>query len=219
MVNYVLVHGGNVSTDTWNKLVQRSAYPPGEKLGGKVWDNIANILRAEEYKVFTPTLKDENTYDLSKHIEQICSLIIKNDLQNIILVGHSYGGMVITGVADKLSERIRHLVYLDAALPDPEQSLFDILILGGFDPITVVDETPKAYIEKIQFDPQKIKSLSKTYIICTASEFAPITNLAKEKIADNKQQWNFIELPTSHIPMATMPNRVAQLLLKLGNKS
>lgn len=216
MANYVLVHGGNVSTDKWNELTQRNDYPSGGYLGGRIWDNIKFVLREKGHCVFAPTLKNENINNLSDHIEQICELIIEHDLRDVILVGHSYGGMVITGVADKMADRIGLLVYLDAALPEPGQSLFDILTISGFDPVDVVSGSPKAYTEKLQFDPEKIKLLLKTYILCTKSEFISVTNLVKQKITTEKEEWKYFELPTSHIPQCTMPDELAQLLLEFG---
>ncbi len=216
MANYILVHGGNVSSDTWNKLAQKDDYPAGVQLGGEVWDNLVSALKVQGHQAFAPTLKDEFNNNLSDHVEQICALITENDLKNIILVGHSYAGMIITGVADKMTDRIDHLVYLDAALPDPGQSLFDILTLGGFDPVAVVDGSPKAYTEKLQFDPRKIKSLPKTFIFCTESEFASVTELAKKKIAADSTGWTQIDFPTCHLPQRTMPDKLVQLLLELG---
>jgi pimeloyl-ACP methyl ester carboxylesterase len=98
-----------MSTDTWNKLAGRNDYPPGGHLGGKVWDGIVAALTAHHYRVFAPTLEDEPTTDLTGHIEQICTLIAGNDLKDGILVGHSYGGMIITGVAARMPDRIRRL--------------------------------------------------------------------------------------------------------------
>jgi pimeloyl-ACP methyl ester carboxylesterase len=61
--------------------------------------------------------------DLETHIEDIINVLFYEDLEHVILVGHSYGGMVITGVADRLRERVDHLVYLDGALPEDGESL------------------------------------------------------------------------------------------------
>ena len=71
-------------------------------------------------------LADEHDHTLTDHIGQVSGLITRHDLREVILVAHSYGGMVITGVAAGMPERIRRLVYVDAALPDPGQSLFDL---------------------------------------------------------------------------------------------
>ena len=217
--NYVLVHGGNMTTDTWNNLAKRNDYPPGGHLGGKVWDSIIPALTAHGYRVFAPTLLDEYRCNLTDHIGQICALIVENDLRDVILVGHSYGGMIITGTAARMADRISHLVYVDAALPDPGQSLFDIIVSGGCDPLSFAGLEPAApYVEKLQFDAQKIKLLPKTYILCTKSEFGAVTRVAKQKIADEKKEWTYIELPSSHVPMADMPDEFAQLLLETAKK-
>lgn len=214
MADYVLVHGGNLPADLWNKLAKRNDYPSGHYLGGKVWDTIVPSLKAHHHRVFAPTLKDANTNSLSDHIEQICVLITEYKLKNIILVGASYGGMIITGVANKIPDKIGLLVYLDAALPDSGQSLFDLLIAAKYEPKPVFEAFPKAFTEKIYFDPQKLDVLPKVYIQCTESSFVSVTNVDKQKIA-KEINWKFFELPTSHVPQATDPDKLIQLLLNI----
>jgi pimeloyl-ACP methyl ester carboxylesterase len=215
MASYVLVHGGNVSTETWNKLANHNDYPLGGHLGGRVWDSIVPAIKAHNNHVFAPDLKDEHSSSLTDHIEQICTLITENDLRNVILAGHSYGGMVITGVAALIVDRISHLVYVDAALPDPGQSLFDIIASAGRDPMSFPGLEPVApYVEKLQFGPEKLAPLPKTYILCTESEFACVTNVARGKIDADRKGWTYFELPTSHVPMASMPQQLTQLLLQ-----
>jgi pimeloyl-ACP methyl ester carboxylesterase len=222
MATYVLVHGGNMSTETWNKLtVGNPVYTKDGKMGAKYWDGTASALMTQGHRVFAPTLLDEFSNNLTDHIGQICTLIVKNDLRDIILVGHSYGGMVITGVAARMPDRIRRLVYLDAALPDPGQSLYDLLNLGMFVATGSLPDLPEPsppYVEKLQFDPSKIERLNKTYILCTKSEFADVTRIAKQKIAAAKKGWTYIELPSSHVPMADMPYEFYQLLLDTAKK-
>jgi len=216
---YVLVHGGNMSTETWNRLAKSNVYAPGGKLGGEVWDTIIPALKAHNHRVFAPTLKDEHSSHLTEYIDQIGTLITENDLKDVILVGHSYGGMVITGVAAKMPDRISRLVYVDAALPDPGQSLFDIIASAGSDPMSFAGLEPAPpYVEKLQFDAQKIKLLPKTYILCTESEFAPVSNVVKQKIAAEGKGWTYLELPTSHVPMASMPEQFSQLLLETDDE-
>lgn len=214
MAIFIFVHGGDLTTEAWNVYTKRNDYPAGGYMGGKVWDSIAAELKAQGHSVFTPSLKDKNTCTLSDHIEQICALIKKNHLNGIILVGHSYGGMVITGVANQMVDNIGLLVYLDAALPDPSQSLFDLLRLGGFDPEKIEKGSPLPYIEKLQFDPKRIRALAKVYIFCTESSFISVASLAKQKITADPEGWTFLELRASHVPQATMPHTVAKLLLK-----
>jgi pimeloyl-ACP methyl ester carboxylesterase len=217
MATYVLVHGGNMSTETWNQLtVGKPVYTQDGRLGPKYWDGTVSFLAAHRHHVFAPALKDEHSSSLTEHIGQVCELIGRNDLRDVILTGHSYGGMVITGVAAKMPDRIRRLVYLDAALPDPGQSLYDIINLGlstasGSKPLLPEPDPP--YAEKLQYDAAKIRPLKKTYILCTKSEFKDVTRIAKEKIAASKKGWTYIELPSSHVPIADMPGEFYRLML------
>ena len=176
------------------------------------------LLKKNLIGFFAPTLLDEHKYNLSDHIEQICELIAEHKLKNIILVGASYGGMVITGVAKKIPDKISLLVYLDAAFPDSGQSLFDSLSEAKYDPKIVLEGLPKAYTEKLFYDPKKIKPLSKIYIQCTESSFLSVTKLVKQKIF-TESDWQFFELPTSHVPQATMSDKLIELLLSFSKSS
>ncbi|GAB3108570.1 alpha/beta hydrolase [Aestuariicella hydrocarbonica] len=114
MATYVLVHGGGQ--------------------GGWCYRFVAKRLREQGHEVFTPTLTGlgERAHllsarvDLKLHIEDIVKVIEFEDLNDVILVGNRYGGMVITGVADRIASRIANVVYLEAAYPRNGQSLLDI---------------------------------------------------------------------------------------------
>src|SRR5262245_2504150 len=105
MATYVLVHGGGH--------------------GGWCYQPVARLLEARGHTVYAPTLTGlgERSHllspaiDLDLHIHDVVQLLHYEDLRDVILVGHSYGGMVITGVADRATDRVGHLVYLDAAMP------------------------------------------------------------------------------------------------------
>lgn len=107
----------------------------GAWTGGWSWKKMRPLLRARGHAVFTPTLTGlgERTHlarpevDLEVHVEDILGLLAFEDLREVILVGHSYGGMVATGVADRASERIARLVYLDAFVPRNGQMLSDLI--------------------------------------------------------------------------------------------
>ncbi|WP_248610426.1 alpha/beta fold hydrolase [Methanobacterium alcaliphilum] len=214
---FVMVHGGNMSTETWNALAKSDDYPPGKLLGGKIWDSIVPDLKAQGHDVFSPTLQDEHVSHLNDHINEIYALIIRNNLKEVILTGHSYGGMIITAVASRIPERIRHLVYVDAALPNPGESLFDLIYSSGRDPLSFIGLEPDApYIEKIDFEPGNLVDIHKTYILCTESEFNAVTHPIMDKIKLNPSEWNYIELKTSHIPMASIPKDFVQILLKIA---
>lgn len=219
MATFVLVHGGNMSTDTWNRLSNRNRYPPGGRLGARYWDDTAVFLRKHGHTVFTPSLGDEVTHTLSDHIGQVCDIIEKNITGKIILVGHSYGGFVITGVAARQPGRIRHLVCLDSALPDPGESLMDILRRVYAGPHGAILPGPSlAYEEKIRYDPAMIRPLKKTFIRCTKSEFSAVTRLSKEKAGTAHGGWTYMEIPSSHVPMADMPWRLHRMLLAIAGR-
>jgi pimeloyl-ACP methyl ester carboxylesterase len=113
MTTYVLVHGGGH--------------------GGWCYQLVARRLRAKGHEVYAPSLTGladrehllSAAVNLDMHITDIEKLLQFEDLRDVILVGHSYGGMVITGVADRVSDRIANLVYLDAAYPQNGESLVD----------------------------------------------------------------------------------------------
>ena len=102
--------------------------------GGWCWQKVSKQLRIEGDLVYTPTLsglgEHKNTLnskvDLNTHITDIVNLILSEDLHNVILVGHSYAGAVIAGVADRIPERLSKLVFLDAMLMKNGQSALDV---------------------------------------------------------------------------------------------
>lgn len=114
MATYVLVHGGGH--------------------GGWCYQPVARLLRAAGHEVYAPTLTGlgERAHlvgphvDLDLHIQDVVALLHHENLRDVILVGHSYGGMVITGIADRAADRVGRLVYLDAANPVNGQSLVDV---------------------------------------------------------------------------------------------
>jgi pimeloyl-ACP methyl ester carboxylesterase len=103
--------------------------------GGWHWDDVSSRLRAAGLRVFAPTLtglaerSHEATADtgLSVHVQDVVAILDEHDLHDVVLVGHSYGGMVITGVAHIRPERIAKLVYLDAFVPRDGESAATIL--------------------------------------------------------------------------------------------
>jgi pimeloyl-ACP methyl ester carboxylesterase len=109
--------------------------------GGWIWRYVADGLRARGHKVFTPTqtgtgerahlLSHQITIDT--HIADIAGVFEAEDLSDVVLVGHSYGGMASTGVADRMPERIKHLVYLDALIPEDGDTAFGLLPAGMAD--------------------------------------------------------------------------------------
>jgi pimeloyl-ACP methyl ester carboxylesterase len=124
---FLLVHGG------WH--------------GGWCWERVAKILRGQGHQVLTPTNlgvgEKAHLYspaiNLSTHVADIVNLIEMAGLDDLVLCGHSYGGMIVTGAADRVAHRVRALVYLDAFLPEHGQSTFDLNT-----PAVVADRVAKA---------------------------------------------------------------------------
>jgi len=115
MATFVLVHGA------WH--------------GSWCWARVRRALLDQGHQVFTPTLSGvaERSHalspdiDLQRHVDDVANLIRWEELDSVILCGHSYGGCVVSGVADRMPERIAALVYLDAFLLEDGESLHDFL--------------------------------------------------------------------------------------------
>jgi pimeloyl-ACP methyl ester carboxylesterase len=105
----------------------------GTTAGGWVWKDVTRRLREAGHEVYTPTLTGlgERAHLLTRetglltHVTDIVNMLRYEDLYEVILVGHSYAGMVIAGVAEQVPERIRELVYFDAAVPENGESMVD----------------------------------------------------------------------------------------------
>lgn len=115
MANIVLVHGA------WH--------------GGWCYRDTAKALRAMGHNVFTPTHtgvgerahQANEAITLETHVRDVAGCIEAEELSDVILAGHSYGGMIITALADRMPERIKSLIYIDAFVPEHAQSLIDLL--------------------------------------------------------------------------------------------
>ena len=113
MATFVLIHGGGH--------------------GGWCYQKVARSLQERGQVVYAPSLPGmgEHTHelrpgiDLDLHVDAVVALLRSEDLSDAILVGHSYGGMVITGAADRATDRVGHRVYLDAAYPQNGESLHE----------------------------------------------------------------------------------------------
>jgi pimeloyl-ACP methyl ester carboxylesterase len=104
--------------------------------GGWNYQRVAEALRMRGHIVYAPSLTGcgershllDGSVNLSTHIQDVLNIFKYESIGRAVLVGHSYGGMVITGAADRISEKISALVYLDAFLPENGQSVWDINI-------------------------------------------------------------------------------------------
>ena len=225
MATYVLVHGA------WG--------------GSYGFRHVAPLLRAKGHAVYTPSLTGigERSHlagpdiDLSTHIKDVENVLYYEDLSDIVLLGFSYGGMVVTGVVDRAAERISHLVYLDAFLPDDGQSIADLT--GGkregddwrIPPIPRplpdpklqawmderrVPQPRKTMEEKVRLSrPLAEHPFSLTYIKATTDPPPGPFWQAAERVR-NDPRWRYREVATGHLVPTTMPAELTQLLLELA---
>jgi pimeloyl-ACP methyl ester carboxylesterase len=108
---------------------------PGSYHGGWCWKKVTPLLTNHNHIVYTPALTGlgershllREDIDLSTQILDIIQVFEYEDLYDVILVGHSYGGMVVGGVAEKIPDRIRRLVYLDGYIPEDGKTAFDLI--------------------------------------------------------------------------------------------
>ncbi|WP_413757238.1 alpha/beta fold hydrolase [Streptomyces sp. MMBL 11-3] len=114
---YVLVHGA------WHD--------------GRVWSRVAALLTAAGHRVLAPSLSGHGDkahllgprIGLTTHIDDVVDLVLDQDLDDVVLVGHSYAGMVVSGVANRIPKRVARLVYVDAMVPVHGESAVDVMPL------------------------------------------------------------------------------------------
>lgn len=181
--------------------------------------------------------------DLDTHIQDILNVIRFEDLNDIVLIGHSYGGMVATGVADRARERVTQLIYLDAFVPRDGQSLFD-LNEGGREPMRKAAAAGDGYRippnppppDTLQADldwlderrvnmpikccETKLKlahgepSMPRSYIYCKRIPPSDVFGQFAKR-AKSEDGWRYFELDASHAPNVTAPEALKGVLEKI----
>ncbi|HLH71966.1 MAG TPA: alpha/beta fold hydrolase [Chloroflexota bacterium] len=237
MATFVIVHGAWGGAWSWNKYV----VPMLRKAGHDVFPVTLTGL-GERAHLGTPET------DLDTHIQDVCNVLFYEDLHDVILAGHSYGGMVITGVADRMPERLSQLVYLDAAVPSDGQSLAD-----GWPP-----ERRQELLERAQRDPngwrmtrqaqppnppeiadwalarrvdQPLKTflqpirltrgettLPRAFVYCSADKEPGSPNAERAQRIKADPRWRYFELPTLHNLMYHMPKETVEILISLADR-
>lgn len=194
MSTYMLVHGGDRD--------------------GSIWNNVSKLLKSHGHKVLCPSMTPIKETTLQHNIDEICELIQTHDLNNVILVGHSYGAMVIAGVLDKLPNSICYMVYIDSVVPKNGKSLFDMLAENGFNYHDFGLTPDKPCIEPLYFDERNVRKMPKAYIHCLKSEFIDATKPIYKSVIDNaeKDNWIYFALDTVHGCMFTQSKELAVIL-------
>ncbi len=225
MATYVLVHGA------WS--------------GGYTWQGIAKTLRRAGHEVYAPTLTGlgERSHllragiDLDTHIADVRNLIRYEELGDIVLVGHSYAGAVVTGVADAAPEKIATLVYLDAFVPENGQSIADLQPPGRERPAEGIAVPPlplsrvrrrarkkarptpngrrphpaACFTQKIKLSGGIERVKNRVYIYLNEPQPTTFTQFY-EKFRD-APGWRTYTMPCTHLVQLDMPDELAQLLM------
>ena len=228
MATFVLVHGA------WT--------------GGWGYKKTARLIRAEGHEVYVPTLTGlgERSHlshpgiSLSTHIQDVANVFEYENIEDAVLVGHSYGGMVIAGVSARVAPRIRTLVYLDAFLPADGQALWDIageqgqqIYIDGqretpglvrpppfigaeqLDPNGVgrrrLDLHPLLTLtEPVRLDGSERAIANRTYILATRQ---PGFTRFYDQVKDDPA-WKTRTIDTGHIVMMDDPEGLARMLME-----
>jgi len=217
---------------------------------GWAWKKMHPLMSAAGHRLVTPTYTGlgervhlaHPSIDLETHIQDVLNVIKYEDLRDIVLIGHSYGGMVATGVADRARACITQLIYLDAFVPGDGQSLLDLnesgrtrvqLAASGDDwrvpPSPIPPDTAPADVEwlsqrrvdmPIKCFEMKLKlqggalTVPRSYIYAT--RITPADTFGPfAKRARTQDGWGYYEIDASHSPNVTAPEALAALLQKI----
>jgi len=214
----------------------------GSGCGGFIWKEVAVYLRERGHDVFTPTLTGlgerkhlaSPQIDLELHLQDIIGVLEYEDLHNIILVGHSYGGMVITGVAERVPHRLAHLVYLDALVPQNGQSALDIIgpeLRARIEKrvhtqgegwrippppqssARIVPHPFKPFTLPLTVSNPAAARLPHTFIYCTKTHAEELDIVAARVRTEG---WGYYEIEADHMAMVTAPEEVARVLVEIA---
>ena len=221
---------------------------------GWAWKKMRPLLRERGHELFTPTYTGlgershlaNKEIDLETHIADVLGVLEYEDLRGITLIGHSYGGMVATGVADRATARIAQLVYLDAFVPRDGQSLVDLISPEArqarsravesagegwrippnpMPPDTAPEDVAWAMPRRVM---QPRKTFEQPLRLTGAVERLPRAYIyCKRKAGDDPfrqfaerlrdaQGWKYFEMDASHSPHITAPRELAALLEKIA---
>lgn len=210
--------------------------------GGWGWRRLTPLLRRAGHEVYTPTMTGlgERAHlagpgvDLETHIGDIVGVLEAEELESVMLLGHSYGGMVITGVMDRVPERIRHVVFLDAAVPEDGMSLWDLFggsgprdparfadgfmqvpwVKPGTPPPHNVKQSIKCFNQPVSYKNPAALTLPVTYVA-----FVPRDKSADERARTDRswqraaaRGWTIRTFPGGHVAQQEDPRGVATLL-------
>jgi pimeloyl-ACP methyl ester carboxylesterase len=234
MATYVLVHGA------WS--------------GAHGFRHVRRGLHAAGHEAFTPSLTGigERVHltspqvRLSTHISDVVNTVLYEDLSDVVLLGFSYGGVVVTGALEHIADRVRHLVFLDAFVPADGDSLFSIAGRLAPEPVGVgaqwlvpplprefddpaeaafshprrVDHPIGCFTEPVRLaQPLEDFPFTRTYIKATADEPTPTGTdafWAAARHASASPHWQYHEIATNHMIPNNRPRELVEILVGLA---
>ena len=230
-----------------NEMQETFVIVHGSTGGGWDWKTVADKLEAKGHIAYRPTLSGlgermhlpAEHIDLNTHVTDIVNTIIFEELDDVILAGHSYGGAVITGVMDRVPERIKHVIFLDAMVLDDGMSMLDLdydwmqgleikdhqILFNWLDPESPfpkdVPHPHKTYTSPVSYKNPDAKKLNVSYVA-----FIPEGMTRKERSADpswklaEKRGWTIRTIPGHHTIYRERPDEFVDMLTDcVGDKN
>ncbi|WP_062437281.1 alpha/beta fold hydrolase [Herbidospora daliensis] len=212
---------------------------------GRVWDRVVPLLTEAGHRVLAPSLTGHGDkahllgpdVGLDTHIADVLAVLTDEDLTDVVLVGHSYAGMVISAVASQAPERISALVYVDAMVPADGESVLDVMPFtqdlidaagswrvppmdgdfGVTDPADVAwlrpllsDEPARCFRQPVSLDEAALAAIPQTHVHCVGD----VPDGVARRVPPGAR---VEELRSGHDCMVTAPAELSELLLKAGS--
>ena len=223
------------------QTTQKNTYVIVHGAWGGAWafKSLDSLLSMDGNIVYRPTLTGQGervhlaskNIGLNTHIQDVANTILYEKLNQVILVGHSYGGMVITGVADKIPERISKIIYVDAMIPEHNESVYSIFgsdfrnypIKNGYiiPPWVKKEQTPpkdvphplKTWTDKISLKNEKRNHIPAVYILTVEKNKNPETDdYATQAARARQKKWPVYILEATHNPQWSNLNGFHKML-------
>ena len=221
--------------------------------GGWCWRRVSDLLEKQGHKVFTPTLTGlgERSHllgagiNVTTHVTDVVNLLKWEQLTGVVLCGHSYGGLVVSGVAEQMAPAIGSIVFLDAFVPDNGEAMADLTAPAVRDALKaatgrgdigvpprnaaafLVNEKDQAWIDAMCV-PQPIGTMTEKMALSGARERIgkkayiravaypnPGFDNAYARVKADRS-WRSYEVPCGHDVMVDMPERLAEILVEVA---
>jgi pimeloyl-ACP methyl ester carboxylesterase len=221
--------------------------------GGWCWRRVSDLLEKKGHKVFAPTMTGlgERSHliggkiDLATHVTDIVNVMKWENLNGIVLVGHSYGGVVISGVAEQMREAIGSIVFLDAFLPESGDSLAAKASQPVREAIAGLVEKGESAMKPVPAAVFRVNEKDRAWVdaMCTPHPLATLTDKitvtgARDRVAKKayirakgypsvpfdgvheqlktNSAWRVYELPCGHDAMVDMPDQLTEILIEVA---